>query len=424
MIRKLRIKFIIASMLSLALVLLVILGGINFMSYQKTVSDADTILSILAANKGMFPQRDIPADETSQGMPPENAPTEDILSPRHGFSAETPYESRFFSVLLDAAGQVLVTDTGKIAAIDRATAEKYAVEVWKSGRDSGFWEEYRFLLSPEGDSVRVIFLDCGRSLSNFRTLLLASVGISLAGLAAVLVLLMAFSSRIIKPVAESYEKQKRFITDAGHEIKTPLTIIGADADLVELECGESEWLTDIKHQAKRLTGLTNDLIYLSRMDEEQPQLQLIDFPLSDVVEEIAQSFQGLAVAQKKTLTMCIPSMLSFTGDEKAVRQLVSILLDNAMKYSPEGGAVSVALEKEGRAVKLTVTNTTVHPMEKEKLSQLFDRFYRADQSRNSATGGYGLGLSIARSIVTAHKGKIRADSLNENSLTISVTLPI
>lgn len=424
MIRKLRIKFIIASMLSLALVLLVILGGINFMSYQKTVSDADTILSILAANKGMFPQRDIPADETSQGMPPENAPTEDILSPRHGFSAETPYESRFFSVLLDAAGQVLVTDTGKIAAIDRATAEKYAVEVWKSGRDSGFWEEYRFLLSPEGDSVRVIFLDCGRSLSNFRTLLLASVGISLAGLAAVLVLLMAFSSRIIKPVAESYEKQKRFITDAGHEIKTPLTIIGADADLVELECGESEWLTDIKHQAKRLTGLTNDLIYLSRMDEEQPQLQLIDFPLSDVVEEIAQSFQGLAVAQKKTLTMCIPSMLSFTGDEKAVRQLVSILLDNAMKYSPEGGAVSVALEKEGRAVKLTVTNTTVHPIEKEKLSQLFDRFYRADQSRNSATGGYGLGLSIARSIVTAHKGKIRADSLNENSLTISVTLPI
>jgi two-component system sensor histidine kinase CiaH len=424
MIRKLRIKFIIASMLSLALVLLVILGGINFMSYQKTVSDADTILSILAANKGMFPQRDIPADETSQGMPPENAPTEDILSPRHGFSAETPYESRFFSVLLDAAGQVLVTDTGKIAAIDRATAEKYAVEVWKSGRDSGFWEEYRFLLSPEGDSVRVIFLDCGRSLSNFRTLLLASVGISLAGLAAVLVLLMAFSSRIIKPVAESYEKQKRFITDAGHEIKTPLTIIGADADLVELECGESEWLTDIKHQAKRLTGLTNDLIYLSRMDEEQPQLQLIDFPLSDVVEEIAQSFQGLAVAQKKTLTMCIPPMLSFTGDEKAIRQLVSILLDNAMKYSPEGGAVSVALEKEGRAVKLAVTNTTVHPMEKEKLSQLFDRFYRADESRNSATGGYGLGLSIARSIVTAHKGKIRADSLNENSLTISVTLPI
>lgn len=424
MIRKLRVKFIIASMLSLALVLLVILGGINFMSYQKTVSDADTILSILAANKGMFPQRDIPADETSQGMPPENAPTEDILSPRHGFSAETPYESRFFSVLLDAAGQVLVTDTGKIAAIDRATAEKYAVEVWKSGRDSGFWEEYRFLLSPEGDSVRVIFLDCGRSLSNFRTLLLASVGISLAGLAAVLVLLMAFSSRIIKPVAESYEKQKRFITDAGHEIKTPLTIIGADADLVELECGESEWLTDIKHQAKRLTGLTNDLIYLSRMDEEQPQLQLIDFPLSDVVEEIAQSFQGLAVAQKKTLTMCIPPMLSFTGDEKAIRQLVSILLDNAMKYSPEGGAVSVALEKESRAVKLTVINTTVHPIEKEKLSQLFDRFYRADQSRNSATGGYGLGLSIARSIVTAHKGKIRADSLNQNSLTISVTLPI
>ena len=151
------------------------------------------------------------------------------------------------------------------------------------------------------------------------------------GLLAVLVLLVIFSGRIIAPVAESHEKQRRFITDAGHEFKTPLTIIGADADLLELDCGENEWLTDIKSQVKRLTGLTNDLIFLSRMDEERPQFQHIEFSLSDVTEEVVQSFQGPAKAQNKELVLEIQPMLSLTGDEKAIRQLVSILMDNAVK---------------------------------------------------------------------------------------------
>ena len=224
-------------------------------------------------------------------------------------------------------------------------------------------------------------------------------------------------------MAESYEKQRQFITNAGHEIKTPLTIIGADADLLELENGESEWLSDIKHQVTRLTGLTNDLIYLSRMDEERPQLQCIKFSLSDVTEDVVQSFQGPAKAHRKELVTDIQPLLSFTGDEKAIRQLVSVLLDNAVKYSPEGGIISVRLKQEGCFLKLAVSNTTVQPVEKEQLNHLFDRFYRADQSRNSSTGGYGLGMSIAHSIVTVHKGKIRAESSAENALTIFVTLP-
>ena len=159
------------------------------------------------------------------------------------------------------------------------------------------------------------------------------------------------------------------------------------------------------------------------MDEERPQLQRIEFPLSDVTEEVVQSFQGPTKAQNKALFMDIQPLLSFAGDEKAIRQLVSILLDNAVKYSPEGGTISVHLEKEGRTLKLTVSNTTAQPVEKDKLNLLFDRFYRMDQSRNSSTGGYGLGMSIAHSIVAVHKGKIRADSPAENVLTVLVTLP-
>ena len=143
-----------------------------------------------------------------------------------------------------------------------------------------------------------------------------------------------------------------------------------------------------------------------------------------MTEEVVQSFQGPAKAQKKELATKIQPLLSFTGDENALRQLVSILLDNAVKYSPEGGSISVGLEKEGRFVKLSVSNTTAQPVEKEQLNRLFDRFYRADSSRSQATGGYGLGMSIAHGIVVAHKGKIQATSSGENTLTVLVTLPL
>ena len=252
-----------------------------------------------------------------------------------------------------AGKAMLGTDTGMIAAVDQSTAAEYAREVWGSGRSRGFLGDYRFICSGEAGGVRVIFLDCGRGLSNFRAVLLASISISLLGLLAVLLLLVLFSGRIVTPVAESYEKQRRFITDAGHEIKC---------------------LTDIKRQTQRLTGLTNDLIELSRMDEERPQLSCIEFPLSDVTEEVVQSFQGPAKAKKKELVMEIQPLLSFTGDENALRHLVSILMDNAVKYSPEGGRISAVLEKEGRFVKLTVSNTTAQPVEKEQLNRLFDRF--------------------------------------------------
>ena len=424
MIRKLRIKFIVASMLSLTLVLLLILGGINAMSYQKTVSDADAILSVLASNQGTFPQRLSPVEN---GDARRNAPggkdADNGVFRKRGLSDETPYESRYFSVLLDESGQVLSTDTNKIAAVDQSTAAEYALKVWNSGRSSGFFVQYRFLRSVEDGGIRLIFLNCSRSLSTFWSVLLSSLVISLFGLVAVLVLLLIFSRRIVTPAAESYDKQRRFITDAGHEIKTPLTIIGADADLLELECGESEWLTDIKRQIARLTGLTNELIDLSRMDEERPQLQRVDFSLSDVTEDVVQSFQGPIKSQSKALETDIRPMLTCTGDEKAIRQLVSILMDNAVKYSPEGGDICVRLVQESRSLKLSVSNTTVQPVKKEDLSRLFDRFYRMDQSHNSSTGGYGLGMSIAQSIVSVHKGRIRAESPAEHALTIVVTLP-
>lgn len=409
MIRKLRIKFILLSMFSLLLMLMVIMGTVSVLNYRKIVANADSTLAILRENGGRFPKPDKSIGDWEKGP--------------KGISPELPYESRYFSVRMDAFGMVISADTGKIAAVDTATAMEFAQTVWEEGKEKGFVGEYRYVTQASTEDTQIIFLDCGMSLSTFRSFVFTSCWISLLGLLAVLILLVFLSARIVKPVAESYEKQKRFITDAGHEIKTPITIIDADAEVLELDLGENEWLRDIRIQAKRLAALTNDLIFLSRMEEEQVQLQMIEFPFSDLVSETAQSFQALAKAQNKTFTVHIQPMISLYGDEKALRQLVSILLDNALKYSEADGDISLSLKKEGKTVCLSVYNTTAS-VSREQLSHLFDRFYRADPSRNSRTGGYGIGLSIAKAVVSAHRGKITAHTQDGHSLLVTVLLPV
>lgn len=407
MIKKLRMKFIALSMASLLSVLFLIMGSINVMNYKAIIEDANFVLTVLAENDGKFPK-------------PDERKVMDFKRP---MSPEVPYESRYFSVLLDSIGNVIAADTGKIAAVDTAEAVRYAKTVWESGKEQGFLEDYRYIRQNSDFGTRIIFLDCGRNLNTFRYFLLVSFGVSALGLFAVFCLIVLFSGRIIRPVSESYEKQKRFITDAGHEIKTPLTIIDADSEVLAMEIGENEWLQDIQKQVKRLTSLTNDLIYLSKMEEEQKQLQMMEFPISDVIFETSQSFQAVAKMQKKTFISNIKPLLSCYGDEKGIRQLVSILLENALKYSEEGGMIDLTLEKQGRALRLTVLNTSKKQIPKESLDHLFDRFYRTDFSRSSDAGGYGIGLSIAKAIVNAHKGKITASTEDRRSLLVTVTLP-
>lgn len=406
MIRKLRRKLVAVAMLSLFIVLLIIIGTVNILNYTRMVDDAQRTIAILKENDGSFPRPD---------MSPEH--DKDIFK---GMSPEAPYESRYFSVLMDANGNVSTIDTGKIAGTGTGEAAEYAKKVLDSGKTSGFIGQYRFAVKDKDGGTLLIFLYCGRGLANFRSVLFISVDISLAGMLAVFLLLVFFSGRIVKPVSESYEKQKRFITDAGHEIKTPLTIIDADAELVELECGESEWLDDIKKQTKRLTALTNDLIYLAKMEEGQKNAVRIEFPLSDVVDETAESFRARAINENKQLEINIQPGLAYIGDEKAVRQLVSILVDNAVKYADSEGKIKVSLTNAA-GIKLEVYNTCEH-ISKDSVKHLFDRFYRAEQSHNSQTGGYGIGLSVAKAVAEAHRGKISAYTADEKSLRITVLL--
>ncbi len=424
MIKKLRIKLVAASMLSLLIVLAVIMGIVGALNYREIVEDADSTLTILAANEGSFPgAAEILPEKNGQDGKDGVSPPAGIPRSERQMSPELPYESRYFSVLFDSDGNVLSTDMKRIAAVDEDTAIAYANSILASGKERGFVNVYRYVLITSDEGTRVIFLDCGRSLDTFWNFAVTGVGVAAAGLLAVLLLMIVLSGRIVKPFSESYEKQKRFITDAGHELKTPLTVINADTEILGMDFGDNEWLDDIRSQTGRLTELTNSLILLSRMEEEQAQYQMIEFPLSDVVEESAHSFRNLALTQGKTLSCEIQPMIFFCGDENSIRRLVGILLDNAVKYCTEQGEIRLTLEKQKNAVRLSVYNTS-EPISEEQLTHLFDRFYRTDSSRNSRTGGYGLGLSIAAAVVRVHKGKIQASTEDGQSLMIMVTLPV
>ena len=331
MIRKLRLRFVAAAMLSLALVLAVILGIIATLNYRGIVSDVDGILQLLRRTDGRLPE-----------------PTETFAWDEAGMryqSPELPYEIRFFSVLLDEAGSAASFDLERIYAVGEEEADACVREALRLERPSGFVDTYRFLRYTAQDGERVIFLDCGRILSWHRTLLLTGAAIAALGLLAVLGLLTLLSGRIVKPLSEGYEKQRRFITDAGHELRTPLAIIDADAEVIEMETGRSEWLDDIRSQTRRLSALTGALTDLSRMDE-QTQLQMVELSASDVMCEAAESFRAPARARGLELVLRVEPALRLRASERALRQLTGILLDNAVKYAT-GGDVVLTLERQG-----------------------------------------------------------------------------
>lgn len=407
MIKRLRIKLVAASMASLFFVLLVIGGIAGVLNYRRIVEEADRILEVLEENGGTFPKR-FPEERK------ENPP---------GMSPELPYESRYFSVLFDQNGTAVLADTSKIVSIDTEEAIEYASEVWKKEKEKGFLDDYRYWKCSYNGEHRIIFLDCRRQLENFQNFLFTTFGVSGLGLLSVFLLMIYFSARIVKPFSDNYEKQKRFITDAGHELKTPLTIIEADTAILEMDFGENEWIQDIQGQTKRLADLTNTLVKLSRMEERQGKNVQVEFPLSDTVEEVVHTFQAPAKIQEKSLVCSVAPMISMKGDEKAIREVVTILLDNAVKYTDTKGKISVVLEKKKNHIYLSVYNTTEY-LSKEQIPCLFDRFYRTDSSRNSQTGGYGLGLSIAAATVDSHRGKIIAETEDEKSLRIKVIFPV
>ncbi|MBQ6117728.1 MAG: HAMP domain-containing histidine kinase, partial [Clostridia bacterium] len=381
MIKKLRKKVILLTMISVFALLAVVVAGMNIINYGNVVATADEVLQFLTGDGGKMadgPGKDDADrkrgddDKDRQGTATDGAqpPFDKQWKMPRRINDETAYESRFFFAVLDAQGGLIVVDTGRVAAVDSDEAVDIAQEVFDGGKTSGFYGVYRYAVEKEENgNFRLTFLDSRRSLDNFKYFLLASVGMALLGFAVVFVIVYLLSGRIIRPIAESYEKQKRFITDAGHEIKTPLTVINANAELLECDFGKNESIDDIKDQTKRLTALTEKLVYLSKMEETGNKLPMEEFSLSELLNDMTPAFAHLAQANGKRFAAQVPPDVTMRGHAESIERLVSLLLDNAVKYASPEGEITVALHRQGRHIHLSVANPTGEAMSKDDLSR-------------------------------------------------------
>ena len=346
-------------------------------------------------------------------LPPKNEPNFDFMGP------ETPFSTRHFTVLFERSGDVARTIMESIYAITEEQAIEYAEEILDGDKERGWISNYRYKVFSTGFGTGVVFVDGSMNRSAMvQSMAIAGV-VLLVCAVLVLALIFLLSKRAVKPIAESYEKQKQFITDANHELKTPLTLILANLDIAESELGKNEWLDDIRSEGHRMTELVNQLVALSRMDEENHALNLADVALGKIVADTVSEFEPLAISRGKTMGANIDSDIIYHGDEALLRRLVGILMDNAIKYCDYGGDIVVTLHCN-RHIVLTVENTYAAVDELE-LNRLFDRFYRADKAR-TFKGGYGVGLSMAKAIAEKHKGEIVAYKKDATHIGFRVTL--
>lgn len=395
MARRLRRRFVLLATLAMAVVMLVLCVGLNLFNSWSQYNQTFHALEYLSENGGQLleapPQL---RGDTAQAEPPFWTP-------------ETRYQLRYCSVWLDGDGAPLLVAADHVVSISAQEALRYAQTVWASGRTQGRMEQFRYLVTQKDTGYLIVFLDCSREFQTARTLLLVSVALYLAVLAGVFALSMLISGRAVRPIVESLKRQKQFITNAGHELKTPLSIINANADVLSLTQGNNQWITSIQHQTRRMNRLIQEMLKLARLDEgTKPAFTEVD--LSALVEEMAADFSLLAQTSGRSFSSTVQPGLRLHAHETSIRELLSILMDNAVKYSAPNGAISLTLGRHGRRIRFQLANTVETPLSQSQLDHLFDRFYRGDDSRSSQTAGYGLGLAIAREIADHHHGKLSA----------------
>lgn len=447
MIPKLRKKFISITAAALFVTILLVVGSINCIFIFQNTRLLSSHLDLLMEVYGNDSNRGVPGSSPElfdefRNIPPEggfgdSAPPRDSVptldrrgDSKRNFSLFPRFEN---DLRVRTDGCVIILDEdGSIAAIHQDAAENYSVselesivaDIFTRGKTEGWHQYYRFRLAAlktrDGKAQTAVGLvNASSTLYAIFTMLSVSAIIGALSFLLVLLIIIFASGRAVRPIAESYTKQKQFVTDAGHELKTPLTVISANNELARMIYGDSEWFDSIDKQVGKMNGLVRNLITLAKMDEEEKPV-FASFNFSDAVYDTAKSLENLIHAKDRILTLDIADDILYLGDESKLRQVVSILMDNAVKYCSEHGKIAVRLV-EDKSVRLLVTNdyTASESFDPEKV---FERFYRADKARTS-DGSYGLGLSIAKSIVEMHKGEIRTKALEHNRVRFEIILP-
>ncbi|MBQ8128892.1 MAG: HAMP domain-containing histidine kinase [Clostridia bacterium] len=412
MIRRMQRQLVLVAAGAIAVLLSMLLAVLNLYNFRSTRQSIYARARLLAEQGGEL------TEVTGE---------EEISDDEAELTVESPYQMRYFSVRITEDGAVTGVNLTHIAAIDRSRAIRWAKTVQQLRRPEGLLPSGRFVYAysrrpAEGGSTLVVFLDCTGEVRASRQLLRHSIVFGILTLALFTAVIFLLSKRIMDPFIRSMESQEQFITNAGHELKTPLAIIAADAEFLEMTAGESEWTASIRAQVARMTTLVARLIRLAKLAERK-EVQLIEQNLSPIVKEATEAFRPLAEQQKKGLTVQVPEEVRGFVTRDGFTELVSILVDNAVKYCDDGGEVRVGLLKKGRGkgCHLRVSNAYAAGRGMD-MSRFFDRFYRADQSHSSEKKGYGIGLSMAEGLAREFHGRIAAEYKN-GVITFVVTLP-
>lgn len=410
MIRRLRRKFISITAAVLFLVIFLVMAAINSIFILQTNRMLDSRLDMIMGEPHAFQDNKEPRRDKKDFILPHFDDGLRIHS--DGCLIILGAEGTLKEILQDAAEKYSSEDLKDIAAI-----------LYQKGSSQGWYQYFKFRMERRpginGSPETVIgLINASADLYSMMTMFAISIVIGIVSFLIILLIILLASGRAVRPIAESYAKQKQFVTDAGHELKTPLTVISANNELARMIYGESEWFDSIDKQVAKMNGLVRSLITLAKMDEEQKPV-FSPFNLSDAVYDTAKSFENIIHAGGRLLVFDISEDITYTGDESALRQVVSILIDNAAKYCDEKGKIVVRLSRD-KQIRLQVINDFTNAAECD-FSRVFERFYRADKARVS-DGSYGLGLSIAKADVELHKGEIRVKTLEHDRVMFEVTL--
>lgn len=412
MIKALQKKFIVTAMIAITVLLLVLLGMINAVNAWSTEQQSDRMLAMLLDNEiSLAPQR-----------PPDMREERGFLAPP--LTEDQAMSAVYFWVRVSNSGMVTKMDVSRIASVAETEAEEMALQAYGEARDSGKIRhfKYRAAATPNGSDTVFVFLDTStQTYSVLRVLTLSA----LAGMVCwllMLLLVILLSKKAIRPIAVNLEKQKQFITDAGHEIKTPLAIILANTDAMELHSGVSKWSQNIRTQTVRLNGLMQNLLTLAKLDESNAHLYAEDISLSQLLEDSLRPFKEAAELKGIPIQKEIQPGVAIHANRDSITRLISILMDNAVQYSPPGGRIAVSLQLAEKSAVLSIQNACEN-LPAEDPEKLFDRFYRGDSARTQKSGGYGIDLSAARAIAELYRGAITARYEGKDRIIFTVRLP-
>lgn len=405
-------------MIAITALILLLLGVINAANIGISAGQTEKTMQLLLESESR-------GGISAMPKPGEAAPPPEFSAGGPKNDYDTLMSSNFFTARFDAEGSLAFIDVSHTSAVSEEEAEALAAAVYEgaqqSGKNDGKSGRFRFLAGTfaGGRETIIVFLDISSErFSNLRVLLLSAAAGGFCWLL-MLLLVMLLSRKAIKPIAGNIEQQKQFVTNAGHELKTPLAIIQANTEAMELYNGENKWSKNIKSQIKRLDGLMKNLLFLARMEEGGAKVSRQEVLLSELLTEVLEGFSQSMELKDIALQREIHPGVVIYADQGQIEQLLFILLDNAIKYTNKGGEIRAAIISEGGRQKLQIENTCERlpdvPAEK-----LFDRFYRADTARTQKSGGYGIGLSVAATIAAANGAEIKAAYLCENRIRFSV----